>query len=164
MTVLNLYFYLNGFLALGATLLALTARNAIHGLLYFILSILALAVSFYLFDAPLISALEVMVYAGAIMVLFIFVVMLLNIPSLGKTRSLKVFIGPFILALLLLSEMVFMISISDFSAAKTSNLAVQQIAFSLFSDYALGIEVASLILTAGLVGAFHVGRKRRISC
>lgn len=164
MTLLALFYYVNAFIALGATILALTAKNAVHGLLYFIVSILALAISFYLLDAPLTSALEVMVYAGAIMVLFVFVVMLLNFKFSTDNRILKAAILPMTLAALLFAEMVFIVSTSSLGLQKVNTVSVRDVAISLLSDYALGIEIASLILTAGLIGAFHVGRKRRASC
>ena len=72
-------FYLAAAVAIIGTLVALTRLNAVHALLYLIVSLLAVAVVFYVMGAPFIAALEVIVYAGAIMVLFIFVVMMLNL-------------------------------------------------------------------------------------
>jgi len=72
-------FYLAGAVALIATLLVVTRHDTIHALLYLIVSLFAVAVVFYTLGAPFVAALEVIVYAGAIIVLFLFTVMLLNI-------------------------------------------------------------------------------------
>jgi NADH-quinone oxidoreductase subunit J len=74
-------FYLASIVAVIATLLAITRRHAVHALLYLVVSLLAVAVVFYVLGAVFVAALEVMVYAGAIMVLFVFVVMMLNVAG-----------------------------------------------------------------------------------
>ena len=76
---MELAFYIAGAVAVIATLLMLTRANVVHALLYLIVSLLAVAVVFYTLGAPFVAALEVIVYAGAIMVLFVFVVMMLNL-------------------------------------------------------------------------------------
>jgi len=72
-------FYVTAAVSILSTIMMLTRLNAVHALLYLIVSLLAVAVVFYTFGAPFVAALEVIIYAGAIMVLFIFVVMLLNL-------------------------------------------------------------------------------------
>ena len=72
-------FYFSGVVAILATVLTITRKNTVHALLYLILSLLAVAVVLYTIGAPFIAALEVIIYAGAIMVLFVFVVMMLNL-------------------------------------------------------------------------------------
>ena len=90
-------FYIAATVALFSTVFALTRSNAAHALIYLIVSLLAVAVIFFLLGAPFAAALEVIVYAGAIMVLFIFVVMLLNIDSVPldfpMTRTKYIFAG-----------------------------------------------------------------------
>ena len=83
---MDVFFYIAVAIAIFSTIMAISRRNAIHALLYLILSLLAVSVVFYLLSAPFIAALEVIIYAGAIMVLFIFVVMMLNI---GLEKSMK---------------------------------------------------------------------------
>src|SRR5580700_11933107 len=78
---MELTFYIAGAVAVLSTLLMLTRINVVHALLYLIVSLLGVAVVFYVLGAPFVAALEAIVYAGAIMVLFLFVVMMLN---LGK--------------------------------------------------------------------------------
>src|SRR6266567_4146278 len=108
-------FYLAGTLAVIATLLAITRRHAVHALLYLIVSLLAVAADFYALGAPFVAALEIMIYAGAIMVLFVFVVMMLNLAehSMEVERNWlkpKNWLGPGLLALILLGELFICVS------------------------------------------------------
>src|SRR5205809_3241237 len=108
-------FYIAGAVAVAATILAITRLNAIHALLYLIVSLLAVAVVFFSIGAPFIAALEVIVYAGAIMVLFVFVVMMLNLgpQTIAIERrwlSPGIWTGPSILAAVLIAEFGYMLS------------------------------------------------------
>ena len=102
-------FYISSLVAILATIMVITRYQPIHALLYLVVSFLAVAMIFLSLGAPFVAVLEVIVYAGAIMVLFIFVVMMLN---LGKDTAEqekqwlqpKVWIGPSLLAVVLLSE------------------------------------------------------------
>src|ERR1700680_1674209 len=105
-------FYLAGIVAVIATLLAITQRHAVHALLYLVVSLLAVAVNFYVLGAVFVAALEVIIYAGAIMVLFVFVVMMLNVAEHtleGEREWLKPrnWYGPSVLALILLAELAY---------------------------------------------------------
>ena len=84
--MLAVLFYIAGAVALVATILAVTRSNAAHALIYLIVSLLAVAVMFFLMGAPFAAALEIVIYAGAIMVLFLFVIMLLNLDELPLDR------------------------------------------------------------------------------
>jgi NADH-quinone oxidoreductase subunit J len=156
-------FYFAGVIAILATLLAITQRHAVHALLYLIVSLLALALDFYALGAAFVAALEIMIYAGAIMVLFVFVVMMLNVAEHAmeverewlKPRN---WIGPSILALILLGELGYSIATSGNTLAFADVVSPKQVSISLFGTYWIGVELASLLLMAGLVGAFHLGR------
>jgi NADH-quinone oxidoreductase subunit J len=76
---MNTVFYISSVVAVIATVLVITRLNAVHALLYFIVSLLSVALIFFTLGAPFAAALEVIIYAGAIMVLFLFVVMTLNL-------------------------------------------------------------------------------------
>ena len=80
---MELAFYIAGAVAVISTILMLTRLNVVHALLYLIVSLLGVAVVFYTLGAPFVAALEVIIYAGAIMVLFVFVVMMLNLGEHG---------------------------------------------------------------------------------
>src|SRR5713101_6900008 len=156
-------FYLAGILAIVATLLAITQRHAVHALLYLIVSLLAVAVEFFVLGAPFVAALEVMIYAGAIMVLFVFVVMMLNLAEHAmeverEWLKPKNWFWPTLLALILLGELVYCTSISPSMPSHMNAVSPKQVGISLFGGYWIGVELASLLLMAGLVGAFHLGR------
>lgn len=160
-------FYIASAVALFATVFALTRTNAAHALIYLIISLLAVAVIFFLLGAPFAAALEVVIYAGAIMVLFVFVIMMLNLGEEGEERERArlnptVWIVPAILSAILLVEML--VVINDLQAPTTGALiSAKQVGLTLFGPYVLAVEIASMLLLAGLVGAYHVGRRFKLS-
>lgn len=159
-------FYIAGAVALLATIFAMTRTSAAHALIYLIVSLLAVAVIFFLLGAPFAAALEIVIYAGAIMVLFVFVIMMLNLGEEGEKRerqrmSLMVWIVPAMLSAILLIEMV--IIIDRIQGPQTGTLiGAKEVGLTLFGPYVLAVEIASMLLLAGLVGAYHVGRRFRI--
>lgn len=157
-------FYISAIVAVVATIFAITRRHAVHALLYLIVSLLAIAVVFYLVGAPFIAALELIIYAGAIMVLFVFVVMMLNLGD--ATREMerqwlrpRVWIGPTILGAILFFEQAYLLIPSGHIAAAPGAITAKQVGIALFGPYVIGVELASLLLMAGLVGAYHLGRR-----
>jgi NADH-quinone oxidoreductase subunit J len=157
-------FYIAAAVAVIATILAITRLSAVHGLLYLVVSLLALAVVFYLLGAPFVAALEIIIYAGAIVVLFVFVVMLLNqglktIEIEKRWLGPRIWVGPAILAFVLATEFAWTISTSTQSYAGTAMVSPQQVGLALYGPYLLGVELASFLLMAGLVGAYHLGRR-----
>jgi len=160
-------FYIASAVALLATIFALTRTNAAHALIYLIVSLLAVAVIFFLLGAPFAAALEIVIYAGAIMVLFVFVIMMLNLGEEGEERERQrlnpvVWILPSLLCAILLAEMV--VIINGLEAPHTGALiTAKQVGLTLFGPYVLAVEIASMLLLAGLVGAYHVGRRFRLS-
>jgi len=158
-------FYIAGAIAIIATVLTMTRRNAVHALLYLILSLLAVAVVFYTIGAPFIAALEVIIYAGAIMVLFVFVIMMLNLGKEAAEQEARwqkpgMWVGPAIVAAVLLGELAFVMSRADESRVVNA-IGPREVGIALFGPYLIGVELASLLLMAGLVGAFHLGVRSR---
>ncbi|MGI9308101.1 MAG: NADH-quinone oxidoreductase subunit J [Gammaproteobacteria bacterium] len=160
-------FYISSAVALFATVFALTRSNAAHALIYLIVSLLAVAVIFFLLGAPFAAALEIVIYAGAIMVLFVFVIMMLNLGEEGEERERQrmhpaVWITPALLSAILLVEMI--IVLTKLEDRQTGALiGAKEVGLSLFGPYVLAVEIASMLLLAGLVGAYHVGRRFRLS-
>lgn len=161
--MMELLFYVAATIALLATGLALTRANAAHALIYLIVSLLAVAVVFFLVGAPFAAALEIVIYAGAIMVLFVFVIMMLNVGEEGIARervwlSGRNWIVPGILAALLLLELMLALR---HAPATTSGITVtpKEVGLALFGPYVLAVEIASMLLLAALVGAYHLGRR-----
>ena len=162
---MDVFFYIAAGVAIISTLMAISGRNAIHSLLYLILSLLAVSVIFYLLSAPFIAALEVIIYAGAIMVLFIFVTMMLNIglerESEKKWLKPGMWIIPSMLAVVLLVDLVIAIkNIHPITMDKEAILP-KQVGISLFSTYLLGVEIAAILLMAGVIGAYHLGSQKK---
>ena len=158
-------FYIAATVALVATILAMTRSNAIHALIYLIVSLLAVAVIFYLIGAAFAAALEIVIYAGAIMVLFVFVIMMLNLGEIGDSRERQwlrpgIWLGPALLASVLLLELAVLIGGIEGPVSKGA-VSAKQVGIELFGPYVLAVEIASLLLLAGLVGAFHLGRRYR---
>lgn len=159
---MTLTFYIAALVALIATIRVVTGLNAVHSLLYLVVSFLAVSLVFFTLGAPFIAALEVIVYAGAIMVLFIFVIMMLNLgPHTEHQESAwlqpQTWYGPSLLAILLLVE--WFAAFRNPSLTSAESITPQQVSLALFGPYVLAVELASMLLLAGLVGAYHLTRR-----
>lgn len=155
-------FYLTSAVAVFATVMMITRLNAVHGLLYLILSLLSVGVLFFLLGAHFAAVLEVIIYAGAIMVLFVFVIMMLNQgqTTIDRERAWlqpAIWIGPSLLALVLFGEMAVVILFGG-TAETGSVVDSKQLGMVLYGPYLLAVELASMLLLAGLVGAYHLGK------
>ena len=156
-------FYLAAIIAVAATVMVITRLNAVHALLYLIVSLLAVALVFFLLGAPFAAAMEVIIYAGAIMVLFVFVVMMLNLGPRTSDQERHwlrpgIWLGPGLLAGFLLAELIYiLVHVQPMTAV--AEVGPKQLAIALFGPYLLGVELASMLLLAGLVGAYHLGQR-----
>jgi len=155
-------FYITSVVAIFATVMMITRLNAVHGLLYLILSLLAVGVIFFLLGAYFAAVLEVIIYAGAIMVLFVFVIMMLNQgqKTIAQERvwlQPGIWIGPSLLAVILLLELLLVI-VQGGTAETGYVVSAQQVGIALYGPYLLAVELASMLLLAGLVGAYHLGK------
>jgi NADH-quinone oxidoreductase subunit J len=159
-------FYIVAIVAVLATLRVITHTHGVHALLYLIVSFLAIALIFFMLGAPFIGALQVIIYAGAIMVLFVFVIMMLNLgpSSIEQERhwiKMELWVGPSVLALVLLGELVYLLIGSGESNPAMATITPKQISISLYGPYLIGVELASFLLLPGLIGAYHLGRRLR---
>jgi NADH-quinone oxidoreductase subunit J len=142
----------------------ITGSNPVHALLYLIVSLLAVAMTFFALGAPFAGALEIIVYAGAIMVLFVFVVMMLNLGHEAVDQEKKwlkpgIWTGPAILSALLLAQLLYALFASPSNAAiGLETVDAKAVGISLFGPYLLVVELASMLLLAALVAAYHLGR------
>lgn len=161
---MNVLFYIAAAVSVIATILVITRTNAVHALLYLIVSLFAVATMFFTLGAPFAAALEVIVYAGAIMVLFVFAIMLLVLgpESSAQERLLLAptsWIGPIVLTSLLAVGIVFAVAQPMHDVAGSTG--AESVGIALFGPYAIGVELASMLLLAGLAGAYHLGREWR---
>ena len=160
-TTMELAFYIAGAVAVLSTVLMLTRLNVVHALLYLIVSLLGVAVVFFVLGAAFAAALEAIVYAGAIMVLFVFVVMMLNIGKHAAETENQwltpgIWTGPVILATILIIEVAYLAR-GGSAGLGTDALGPKEVGIALFGPYMIGVELASMLLLAGLVGAYHLG-------
>ena len=169
MTIDVILFYLFGAVAVGASLLVIAQRSPIYSVLLLIASFGALSGLYVLLDAPFVAVIQIIVYAGAIMVLFLFVVMLLNAPHEETEEDLAREAGPHprsassglkafgaVLAALFVVELVWALTRQGgesgaFAAASVTSVAA--IGRSLFTDYAFAFEVTSVLILVAMVGA-----------
>ena len=158
-------FYIAALVGVVSTGMVITRLNAVHALLYLIVSLLAVALIFFLLGAPFVAALEVIIYAGAIMVLFLFVVMMLNQgpPAVEQERRwLKpgIWTGPSVLAIILLGELLYLFGSGTVKHVnEITTLSPKQVSMVLLGPYLIGVELASMLLLPGLIGAYHLGRR-----
>jgi len=159
-------FYIAAALAIISTLMVITRKNVVHALLYLIVSLLAVALVFFILGAPFVAALEVIIYAGAIMVLFVFVIMMLNLGPQSTQQEREwlgpgIWVGPTVMTLILAGELAYVMSLGPVRHAALGTVTPKQVGVALFGPYVLGVELASMLLLAGLVGAYHLGRRDR---
>jgi len=159
---MELTFYTCALVATLATLRVVTNANPVHALLYLVVSLLAVAGIFFALGAPFAGALEVIVYAGAIMVLFVFIVMMLNLGAETVNQERQwlrplAWVGPMVLSALVLAALVFGVMGAD-APAGSATIGPKAVGIALFGPYLLAVELASMLLLGALVAAYHLGR------
>ena len=160
-------FYVMALVAIVSTIRVVTNANPVHALLSLIISLLAVAGMFLTLGAPFAAALEVIVYCGAIMVLFVFVVMMLNLGQHTVDQERKwlrsdAWAYPALMSFLLGLALVWMLSSEHTVPGAVMGVEVigpKAVGQALFTQYLLLVEVAALILLAALVAAFHLGKR-----
>ena len=165
----TLAFYAFGAVAVVASLLVIAQRNPIYSVLLLIASFGALSGLYVLLDAPFVAVIQIIVYAGAIMVLFLFVVMLLNAPHEETEYDERVHPllrpGPMrfgaLLAVVLAGELSWALTRSGDSGRFPAGAvaSVRAIGRSLFTDYAFPFEVTSILILVAMVGAVLLARR-----
>jgi len=164
----GILFYLFGAVAVIASLLVIAQRNPIYSVLLLILSFCALSGLYVLLQAPFVAVIQIIVYAGAIMVLFLFVVMLLNAPHEDTEHDLRVHPlirrGPMgfgvVLALILVVELALAVAGRQPEGfGSTSAGSVRAIGRALFADYAFAFEATSVLILVAMVGAVVLARR-----
>ena len=150
--------------AVVSTIAVVLQRRAVHALLYLIVSFFSLAVAMLALGAAFAAALEVVVYAGAILVLFVFVVMMIGAE--GPLPGPRAWIGPAILSLVLLGELGYAFFfvpglLAPMASPAAAAISPKEVGIALFGPYAICAEIAAFLLLSGLVGAYHIGRRER---
>ncbi len=159
---MSILFILSSVVAVIASAMAITRRNAVHALLFLIVSLMAVAMMMYTIGAPYAAILEIIVYAGAIMMLFVFTIMILNLsvsPEDEKRKTgFKTWIFPIFLGIILLILLsISFIKDSTWSGI-TQTIEPKAVGKLMFSRYILPVELAGILLLAAIAGAYYLGR------
>jgi NADH-quinone oxidoreductase subunit J len=161
MTLFSLIFYILAAMILMSTLIALTRRNLVHTAVYLVLSFFGSAMLFYLLGAPLLAAIEVIVYAGAIMILFIFIIMMLKIDGYSEPFDMARQYLPALIIAILFIVIGFLVLINALKNNMYLTPAMawpKDFAVYLFQKSYLSIEIVSLLLLVALIAAFLMGK------
>jgi NADH-quinone oxidoreductase subunit J len=163
---MTIVFYIAAAIALLSTVMVITRHNAVHALLYLVVSLVSVALIFYVLGAPFIAVLEVIIYAGAIMVLLLFVIMMLNLGEVAVQQEKnwlpkKMWIGPGILSGILFLLIGYTLMQGDHQWAVTEVIGPREVGTELFGPYIVAVQLAGLMLLAGLIAATLLSKRLR---
>ena len=158
-------FYFFGALAVVFALgMVLNVRNTVAAALSLVVTMISLAVIYVLMEAHLVAAIQIMVYAGAIVVLFLFVVMLLNLrqDSFAPGRQWMLKSGAALVGLLVGAQLVQLLAVPlpEAPALPEGFGGYRQVGLALYTDYVLLVEMASLLLLAAIVGGLILAKRK----
>ncbi len=167
MTLPFILFFVLAFLAVAGAVMLIVAREPIHSALSLILVMISLAVLYLLLGAEFIAGVQIIVYAGAIMVLFVFVIMLLNAGVEERTDFSKLakYIG-YPLAFFMIIEVAFFMArsiigrqVATGNAANTTSVSTEALSRMIFQQYLLPFEATSILILIAIVGALVLAKK-----
>ena len=157
-------FYFLSFLAIMFGLMVVLSKNPIHSVLYLVLTFFAIAGHYVLLNAQFLAAVHIIVYAGAIMVLFLFVIMLMNLnketePHKGLWLKVSAAIASGSLLVVLVGSLKNAETIIPLNEFNPNIGLIENLGKTLFSDFLLPFEVSSILLLAAMVGSVMLGKK-----
>ncbi len=158
----QIIFYILAATAVIATLLAITEKHPVHAILFLVTSLFSMATIFYLLMAPLVAAFEVILYAGAIMVLFLFVIMMLDLghPEKGLSPHWREWLPALLLTGISIASLaVVIVSRHAVPVSPVAAPTIREVAVRLFREHGLAVELISLQLLFALVGALYLGKQ-----
>lgn len=159
-------FYFLAFLAILSALLVVFSKNAVYSVLYLIITLFSIAGHYVLLNAQFLAAVHVIVYAGAIMVLFLYVIMLLDLneavePQKGTTQKIAAVITAGTLMIVLIGALKSTEAVVGDSLNPSEMGYVKNLGQILFTDYLLPFEITSILLLAAMVGAVMLGKPEK---
>jgi NADH-quinone oxidoreductase subunit J len=156
-------FVLFGAIAVGGAIMVVTRKHPMASALYLILSLFAVAALFVLRQAHFLAAIQVIVYAGAVVVLFVFVIMLINVQEdrlpVERTTALRI-LGIVAAGLLMLEGAVLARRAGIPPGRAADAGSVQAVGKALFTDYLLAFEITSVLLLAAIIGAIALAKRK----
>lgn len=165
-------FYVIAAVVLSSAVLMVTSRNLVHSIVYMVISFVAVGGLFILLEAEFVAAVQILVYAGGIVVLFLFVVMLVNVNETYQVEFLhRQWLPATVLSLILAAEIGFLLwgNAGDLAADPSVSASVlrsvdggntETLGMMLYTDYLLPFEVASILLLVAMIGAIYLSQKR----
>ena len=163
MTLYSIIFYVLAAIILITTGIAITRRNLVHVVVYLIFSFFGSAMMFYLLGAPLLAVLEVIIYAGAIMILFLFIIMMVKLEaSEERVFPIEQWLPMAMIGILYIIIGAVIVTSAPGTDVMLKIALAEPKAFGeyLFRRHWLSIEIVSLLLLVALVGALHLGRRK----
>ncbi len=163
MSLFSVIFYIFAAVIVISTAMAVTRKNLVHAVIYLIVSFFGSAGLFYLLGAPLLAALEIIIYAGAIMILFLFIVMMLKVEETGnRVFAAKQWIPAAVLSVVVFALMAYLSFAVPGGQTQMRAAVAEPAAFGtyLFQHHWLSIEIVSLLLLVAAIGALYLGRHR----
>jgi NADH-quinone oxidoreductase subunit J len=165
-------FILFALVAVFTAVMVITRRDPLHSALFLILNFLSIAVLYLLLNSQFIAIIQVMIYAGAIMMLVIFVIMLVNVEEEERRRKIPVSLANMIgviLVLMLLAQLIAGVGVQalpgaqgEFTPERLTQLGdIKTVARLLFTRFLFPFEVASILLLVGIIGAVILSKKER---
>lgn len=167
----SIAFYVLASVILISALLMVTSRNLVHSIVYMVISFVGVGGLFILLQAEFVAAVQILVYAGGIVVLFLFVVMLVNLGEINQIEYLhRQWLPATVLTLVLVAEIGALLwgNASGLPAAPAQADGAlrgvggntETIAMSLYTDYLLPFEIASVLLLVAMIGAIYLAKRR----
>jgi NADH-quinone oxidoreductase subunit J len=165
----SIIFLLLALVAIGSGAGMLTSRNAVHSALYLVLNFVTIGIFYIILNAPFIAMVQITVYAGAIMVLFLFVIMLLGAEQLrgvgdvhGGERFHRAMAGVLAIVLLISSALLFLQNDAPNASAPLIDTSPTALGLRLFQGYVFPFEVTGILLLAAMIGVviFSTTKKR----
>ncbi|CAL4320109.1 NADH-quinone oxidoreductase subunit J [Buchnera aphidicola] len=163
--MVELVFYILGIISIVSTIFVILHSNPVYALIYFIISLLSISGIFFILGGIFAAVLEIIIYAGAIMVLFIFVLMLLNLGTVMEKQEKKWlkevnWIKISILFLFFFITIIYGLSFIDDLNVFNTLINTKMVGISLFGPYVFIVELSSILLLSALVVVFHFGKEK----
>ena len=161
--VLSLFYFLS-FLAIMCALMVVISKNPVHSVLYLIITFFAIAGHFVLLNAQFLAAVHIIVYAGAIMVLFLYVIMMLNLnadvePHKSKWLKVAATVSGGILMVVIVGAL--RTSADNLVPGTASDVGlIKSLGMTLYNEYMLPFEVSAILFLVAMVGAVMLGKKQ----
>jgi NADH-quinone oxidoreductase subunit J len=167
MSITTILFILLSVMAIGSALMVITRKNPLHSVLYLVITFFAISGHYILLNAQFLAIVNIIVYAGAIMVLFLFVVMLMNLntevePQKNRLAQIAGVISGGSLFLVIIAALVKSKSVTGAMELQTGDYGlIKTLGKVLFNDYVLPFEISSVLFLSAMIGAVVISKKEQ---